>query len=477
MLQSSVIGTTISAGITNNNSNKVKYLLLILTILINLASAKCQINLLRYNDNFSYLKNDTLSKKGFERLKYIPISHRTTVSIGGEVREQLQHYQNINFGDIPPAFHTPDTWQLWQRIMAHGNIELNKHIRFFAQIGSTHRFFNHNPLTPEIDQNDLSIHQAFADFSHKNNWLLRLGRQELSYGNHRIFTFREGPNTRLTFDGAILKYKVRKRQIDLLVLSPVIAKKGAFDDETFKDMVAGFYVTEKIIPKFLNLDYYILTYSSSRRQYNFISGKENRQIAGWRLFSENTLANYEIEFTYQFGKFNGLQVKAFSISGDVNYLVVPDIKGVLGVSGNYVTGDKHKDDKQLNTYNLLFSKPQYGLTAPIGATNIVTLNPYIRINPVKKYFVLAGAHFLWRQSIQDGIYSPSALQIRPRPSLIYSTKEKQIGALLAVESNYTMNSHLSFSIDASVFTAGRYPRETGNGKNISYLSFKTIFRF
>ncbi len=441
------------------------------------AGAKSQVNILRYNDNFSYLKVDSTPKRGTDKLKYIPLYKSASVSFGGEIREQLQFYRNINFGDVPRTFHTVTTGQLWQRIMVHGNIEMGKKLRVFAQLGSTQRFFNPNPLTAEIDQNDLSLHQLFADIRINSRWMTRIGRQELSYGNHRLITFREGPNTRLTFDGAIIKFLNGTNKFDIIALSPVISMDGFFDDKSFKDLVSGFYGTKAAISKNSGIDYYFLYYTGKRRQYNFASGKENRWVPGIRLFFNKPVTSYEFEGTYQFGKFNTLRINAFSISADISHKILTHKKLVVGMAGNYVTGDRTKDDSQLNTYNLLFSKPQYGLAAPVGATNIITLIPYIKFTPVKKSALHAGANFMWRESNQDGTYSPGAIEMRPAQQMMFVSDKKRMGTLIIIETNYNLNSHLSFATDASYFFAGNYVRTTGRGKDITYLSFKAGYKF
>lgn len=455
----------------------MKKIITIILFAVNAAGATSQVNLLRYNDNFNYLKVDSISKKGTEKLKYIPISGTTTISFGGEIREQLQFYKNINFGDVPMTFSTATTWQLWHRVMAHSNIEIGKKLRVFTQLSSTHRFINPNPLTAEIDQNDLSLHQLFAEYRVNKNWMIRMGRQELFYGNHRLLTFREGPNTRLAFDGAIIKVAAGKHKLDIMTLSPVIAKEGIFDDENFKDLIVGIYGTEKAKSKTIGFDYYFLNYYTKRRKYNFTSGKEDRQIVGLRFFSDKPAFKYEFEGTYQWGTFNNLRINAYSISVDVNHKVLASKSMVTGIAGGYVTGDRKNEDNQLNTYNLLFSKPQYGLTAPIGATNIITLIPYIKLNPVKKSNLYTGANFMWRQSNNDGSYSPGAIEMRPVPELLLASNKKRIGTLLIMEFNYFVNYHLSFSADASYFFAGNYVKETGKGKDITYLSFKASYKF
>lgn len=451
--------------------------ILFTVFLLGSLAAQSQISLLRYNDDFRYLKKDTVVKKGAENLKYLKLSDNSTVSFGGELREQFQYYDNLNFGDVPPAFSKSSTGQLWHRVMLHANLEIGDNTRIFTQLGSTFRFFNPNPLTPEIDENRLSLHQAFLDYRFNNRWMLRLGRQEIFYGSHRLFTFREGPNTRLAFDAAVVKYTSDKKKLDAFVLTPVHSREGVFDDRSFKDVIVGIYGTNTIAPKAVILDYYSMSFHSNQRKYNYVSGKENRQIAGIRLFSENERFNYELEATYQYGKFNELRINAYGFAADVNYKLVPKHNLIAGIGSNYMSGDKNPNDNELNTYNTLFSKPPYGLTAPIGASNLINVNPYVKLNPVKKLHVFATAYFMRRQSHQDGTYSPGAVEVRPNPGMLFASPEKEIGTLLVLETSYTVNQHLSFGFDASHFLAGKYVKETGNGKAVTYLSLKGSYRF
>ncbi len=433
------------------------------------------INVLRANDNFNYVKKDTI-KKGFNKLKHIKLTENSTISFGGELREKYQYFDNQNFGDVPPTVEKVSVGQLWHRVMVHSNVELGSKVRIFAQLNSTFRFFNPNPVG-EIDENRLSLHQAFIDYSFYKNWMMRIGRQEMGYGNSRILTFREGPNTRLTFDAAIVKHETPKRKIDFLAITPVISTQYAFDDVSFKEFVIGAYGTEYFIPAKLLVDYYILNFRSDIRSYNFVSGSENRQIFGLRIFSHNPKFNYELESTYQTGTFNNLKIRAFGTSADVNYKIETKYNLTVGLGANYISGDNDNTDNELNTYNLIFSKPSYGLAAPIGSSNIENLNPYLRLNPVKKLSVYVGAYFMRRQSTQDGTYSPGMGQVRPTEMNLFTSNEKSIGTQYALETGYDLNKNIFLAIDAAFFEAGSYVKETGNGLNISYLACKASFKF
>lgn len=458
------------------NNNQIFYMLtFVVTMIVATASAQSKISLARYDDDFSSLKNDTL-KKGLDHLKYLPLWKNSYISFGGELREQFQSYDNTNFGDVPPTFSDATATQLWQRALLHTNIELGSHWRFFIQLNSTLRLFNDNPVVPEIDENQLSLHQAFAELKVKN-WNFRLGHQEMYFGNHRVITVREGPNTRLAFDGLVVKRKFRNGTIDFFAVSKVISKQYVFDDESMHDGLYGIYGTQYFKDHKFGLDYYLIDFQSRVRKYNYHSGFEDRSTCGIRLFSNLKTINFEFEGAYQTGKFNDLDINAYNIVADVNVAVLPSKKGIIGFAANVASGDKSSTDDELNTYNLLYAKPAYGLAAPIGATNMISFYPYVKINPVQKLNVLAQVFFLARNSDQDGTYSPGMIQNRPRPNALYSSDKKTLGEFYVLETNYQQTKNLSFAFDASYFNADSYPKETGNGKNITYLSFKSTFKF
>jgi hypothetical protein len=455
--------------------NSITMASILFTMIVSTTIAQNKISLVRYDDNFSLVKKDSL-KKGFDQLKHIPFGNNNSISFGGELREQFQVYNNINFGDVPPTYQDSSAHQLWHRLMVHSNIELGNHFRFFFQLNNTIRFLNDNPIVPEIDENQLSLHQAFTELK-LTNWNFRLGRQEIYYGNHRLITVREGPNTRQAFDGIVVKHKFKNGTLDFFTVSKVISKQYVLDDESMHDGLYGIYGTQYFNKHKIGLDYFLVDFQSRARKYNYQSGFEDRQTFGLRLFSNVKTINFELEGAYQSGKFNDLTIDAYSILADVNLTVVPSKKGVIGFAANIASGDKDSSDNKLNTYNLLYAKPAYGLAVPIGATNMISFSPYLKINPLQKLNILAQVFFMARNSNQDGTYSPGMIQNRPRPNALFSFDKETLGQFYVLETNYQQTKNLSFSFDSSYFDAGSYPKATGKGRDVTYLSFKSTYKF
>lgn len=445
------------------------------TIVVSTTVAQNKINFLRYDDDFSLIKNDSL-KKGLDYLKYNAFGNHNYISFGGELREQFQMYSNLNFGDVPPSYQNTSPTQLWHRFMAHTNIEVGNHLKLFIQFNNTLRFLNDNPVVPEIDENQLSMHQAFVELK-VHDWKVRLGRQELLYGNSRLITVREGPNTRLTFDGVVIKLTTNKGRIDFLAVSKVISKQNIFDDESFKEGLIGIYGTRYFSNQKIGLDYFTMNFQSKSRTYNYRTGSENRQTYGTRVFVNLKKVNFELEGAYQSGTFDNLTIDAYNILVDVSVQVLPGKKGIIGLAANAASGDRDSEDHKLNTYNLLYAKPAYGLAIPIGATNMISIYPYIKMNPIQKLNIAAQLFFLARNSNQDGTYSAGMVENRPTPASLHSSNTKTLGVFHTIESTYQQSKNLSFSFDASYFKAGSYPIATGKGKDIMYVSFKSTFKF
>jgi hypothetical protein len=72
----------------------------------------------------------------------------------------------------------------------------------------------------------------------------------------------------------------------------------------------------------------------------------------------------------------------------------------------------------------LYAKPAYDLAIPIGATNMISIYPYVKINPIPELNIAAQIFFLARSSNQDGTYSAGMVENRPSPNLLLPQTKK-----------------------------------------------------
>src|SRR5438552_7973441 len=88
---------------------------------------------LRYDEDYSYLKNPECRTDPLDPLKFIALNSKGDwfLSLGGEARENLEYFQNPTWGQEPQG-----SAYLLQRYTAHMDLHLGARARFFGQIKS-----------------------------------------------------------------------------------------------------------------------------------------------------------------------------------------------------------------------------------------------------------------------------------------------------------------------------------------------------
>lgn len=430
---------------------------------------------LRFDDDFSYLKADSLKTTWKEKIKNVSLGSNFQWSLGGEWREQYQSYEHLNFGEVPSDFVTGSPHQLMHRIMFHANVTYKNTFRLFAQFNNTARFLNPNPITSQLDENLLSIHQLFFDAHLKGNWLLRLGRQEYAWGQERFVATKEGPNTRHPFYGATLKYVSPRNKIDIFTSNPMKMNPGVFDDVRSSESLSGIYYMHTPSKSRFNLDVYYFNLESNLREYMFKKGNETRHTFGTRLYSSLGPWNYDVELAKQTGSFEALTISSFMGVWDFN--VSPIRHFYIGFSGNYASGDNSNTDNELNTFNTLYARPPFGQTVSLNISNTVNISPYIRYQHTNKWLATLRSSFVTRESLADGIFTPNMNPFRPILGKKMGSDSRQVGNIYALDANYFPTKNISLQFELGYCVAGDYVSDTGNGQNVLYFALKNAFKF
>lgn len=430
---------------------------------------------LRYDDDFTYLKADSLKQTWKEKIKNIPLSADLQLSLGGEWREQYQSYEHLNFGEVPADYITQSPHQIMHRILFHANLTYKKSFRVFAQLNNTARFLNPNPITSQLDENLLSIHQLFLDAHIQEHWLMRLGRQEYAWGQERFVATKEGPNTRHPFFGATLKYVTAINKWDLFISNPMKMNPGVFDDVRSSESFSGIYYSHTPKKSRHNIELYYFNLQSNLREYMFKKGNENRHTFGTHVYSSLGPWNYDVELAKQTGSFDQLSISSYMVVWDFN--VSPSRYFYLGFSGNYVPGDDSSSDSQLNTFNTLFARPPFGQTVSLNISNTINISPYLRYQHSTKWLATLRASFVSRESLADGMFTPNMTPLRPILSKKMVSDARQVGNIFALDANYFPTKNLSLQFELGYCVAGDYISDTGNGRDVIYFALKNAFKF
>jgi len=379
--------------------------------------------LLRYDEDYSYLKEPSRRTDFWDAIKYVPVSHREDwyMSFGGFLRERFEILHNGDAGAGPANAHGNNA-DFLERYLLHDDLHFGPNFRFFGQVVTGLEDGRIGGPRPDIDRNAFDIHQAFADFilslgDQKNALTARIGRQEFEYGSGRLIDLRDGVNLRLSFDAARLLLRLNEWQADAWWAKPVLNQPGVFDDDPNPERSFwGIYAVHPL--PFLNqgnVDLYYLGFENKQAQYVQGAGYELRHSLGTRLWGKPMPWEYNLEYVWQFGTFGPANIEAWSAANAVryNFSDLP-LKPRLGLRFDTVSGDNNPGSANLQTFNPLFPSGQYfNLLNPVGPLNLIDLHPTLDLYPGEQVTLSFDWDFFWRKSLGDGVYRISGSPLRP----------------------------------------------------------------
>jgi hypothetical protein len=437
-----------------------------------------EFKLLRQDENWSALRDPTLRTDVFDPLKFIYLNHdgSSWLTLGGEVREQYEYFDNANWGKGPQD----DNGYLLQRYMIHADAHLGENFRFFTQFKSGLEDGRNGGPRP-TDRDEFDVHQLFTDervtFGNNNSLILRIGRQEMSFGSQRLISVREFPNVRRSFDGLRATLHLNDWQIDAFATRPVEIEPGVFDDESsWHTTFWGLYAVApfKLIPGG-KVDLYYLGLDRDDATFDQGTAHERRHSVGTRLWGKHAGWDWNFEFIYQFGTFGDGGISAWTAASDTGYTFAQALWSPrLGLRADVTSGDRNPNDKDLQTFNPLFPKGAYfSDTGLIGPQNHIDMHPGIELHPARTITLNADMDFFWRESTHDGVYNIGQTVVRSDGN----GGSSYVGSQANGKIEWRLQQHLTWTASYSHFFAGAFLHKNPPGKDVNYFSTWITFRF
>jgi hypothetical protein len=434
--------------------------------------------LLRYDEDWSPLRDPARRTDWLDPLKYIPLgaSGNSYLSLGGEARERYEYFHNTQWGRGPQ-----DNGGYWlQRYMVHADAHFGEAFRAFLQLKSGLEDGRNGGPRP-TDEDKFDVHQAFFDLKaaldEKDSLTLRVGRQELAYGSSRLISVRESPNVRQSFDGAKLIWKTGDWRIDSFVTRPVATNTGVLDDcaEQANALWGVYAVTPLSWLRGANIDVYYIGLKRDDAQFNQGTADELRHSLGTRLWGRRDNWDYNFEFVYQFGTFGSGDISAWTASSDTGYTFTGSpMDPRLSLKADIISGDRDPANPDLQTFNPLFPRGAYfGETSLIGPANLIDVHPAIEVKPAEEVTVSLDWDFFWRDSNQDGIYGNAVNLVRSSQG----SDASYIGNQVQTGLEWQFARHYTFALVYAHFFAGEYLEQTAPGEDVDYVSSWITFKF
>jgi alginate export protein len=449
------------------------------------ATKKCPsgpiYSLPRYNDDFTYLREQRCHGDFWDRIKYIPIDRGADwyLSLGGEIRELYERFHNPLWGQQPQS---ADGYAL-QRYMLHADLHLGEDLRIYGELMGDLENGRAGGPRPQIDRDPLDLAELFLDLTIRPLGpdypiTIRAGRQWLIYGSQRLISNRYGPNVPLAFDGVRTILYAKPWQIDAFLVKPVETNTGVFDDKSqLSSTFWGIYAVRPLpIIDGLNIDLYYLGLHRKHAAFAQEEGIEDRETFGTRLWGNRGSWDYNNELIGQTGKFHSGYILAWSVATDTGYTAAsPPFRPRIAVRAGIASGDRDDKGPNLQTFNPLFPIGFYFSQAILnGPLNVASLQPNATFHLFEGATFNATWAWFWRQSVSDGMYGLASNLLKP----VGTTRDRYEGNQANITFDWQLDNHTLFQVNYLHFFVGGYLRDTPPaGKDVDFVTTSVTYQF
>lgn len=283
---------------------------------------------------------------------------------------------------------------------------------------------------PERD-GPVDLHQAYVTLGNHKEFpvSVKVGRQELSYGDERLVGAFAWNNIGRVFDTAKLRWQNEWFAADVFSGRLVLPVNNEFNNDNQHNFFSGIYTTTRKIPKTWTEVYFLARNDapgSTTANANAVlpfqvnaGAPAARDIytIGTRIKSAtNELGNfdYTVEADYQFGNWqavaNGSRVehRAYAFSANLGYTFA-DAAGTPRVALEYdfASGDSNPTDGKHTTFDQLYptGHKSGGYMDFASWQNIHDFRGIFTIKPVPQLSLAVEGHLFWLADTGDSFYN------------------------------------------------------------------------
>ncbi len=309
--------------------------------------------------------------------------------------------------------------------------DVNEHLRVFIQLQDARTFGAEGTTVGwanSYGENSVTdIHQGYFDIKKLFELPLtvRVGRQEIIWGDHRVIGNFVWSNVGRTFDGGRIMWDTDAAHAE--VFAAKVDERGFVGDTTFpgdinadESVYAAQYAFKKLVPDALLELMYIQkndqdSVSNSAVLNGFAApgdGTVEIHDIGARIDGKAPgmdALDYTVEAHGQFGHYGDQNQQAWAAAARTGY-TFKDLtwKPRFGVEYDYASGDSDPTDNTHETFDNLYPtnhwQGNYGFIDLISWQNLHDARANVKVMPTSKLTAQVDYHYYWLASDDDGWY-------------------------------------------------------------------------
>lgn len=319
----------------------------------------------------------------------------------GELRTRVEGFTGGGFGEARDAY-----WM--DRFRLNATIRPSTLFAFVAQVQDSRAFDKTAGSQAAPFRNTLDLRMAYGEIGAKH--FVRVGRQELAFGEQRLLGSLNWTNTARTFDGVHATFKTKAGQIDGFAASVVTIDSKGFDKSGSGNLISGAYVSlTTVVPRQTVEPYFFWRQARNITAEFGGTAPLHQATTGLRIAGKlPTAFDYSGELAVQTGSVGADDVKAWAGHGVVGKTLKLAPTRIFG-EYNYASGDSSGTDGTRGTFDQLYptGHDKLGLSDQVGWRNVHNVRAGVEVRPTPKWLVASSYHRWWLASATDALYSAS----------------------------------------------------------------------
>lgn len=326
---------------------------------------------------------------------------------------------------------------------------------------------NAKPDGPPFE-NTMDLRQAYLEFgkAEASSVLLRVGRQEMFFGEQRLIGHLNWTNTARSFDAVRLTLTHKNYKVDLFSASVVNLREATADKSSGGNDLHGAYGSiTKVVPNATIEPYVLWRLARGTRTETGLPGKTNRVVYGTRFAGKLAKVwDYSLEAVGQTGSVGADNIRAMASHATIGYtLTALKKKPRLVAEYNYASGDKTSGDGKQQSFDQLYptGHDKLGLADQVGWKNIHDLRSGIEYKWNSKVTLTGFYNSWWLASTRDALYNAAGAAV---VKVVAGTAGRHVGQEVSAQMTYALNATTSIGAGYANVFPGIFLKNATPGK-------------
>ncbi|HEX4998189.1 MAG TPA: alginate export family protein [Terriglobia bacterium] len=397
------------------------------------------------------------------------------VSFSGEYRMRVEGLGGIGFKPALTDAYTLSRLRLnvlfkptpWMRLMLQGQD---------AEVMARNAKPDAAPFQDKFD-----LRQAYVEIGNAEtkSFALKVGRQELFFGEQRLIGHLNWTNTARSFDAVRATYRQGKARVDVFSASVVRFYDGAFNKRGDGDNIHGAYAVFNVMPNKGTLDTYVFWREQSAvKSEGGPLDKLDAETIGARVAGKFTESfDYSVEAAGQLGSVASDDVRAWAGRVAIGHTMAKArFKPRLVAAFEYASGDKDPTDGRRQTFDQLYptGHDRLGLADQVGWRNIAGARAGIEMKLAPRLSMNSNYLSWWLADPHDALYNAAGAAIA---KVAAGTAGHHVGQEGDIQAVFTLNSLFQIAGGYGHVFPGTFLKNATPGESYKFSYVMATYQF